>query len=292
MNTRALETLVRINQVQSFSKAAELQNMTLSALSMQMKSLETELNAQLFDRSFRPPKLTPLGRKVAAKALRVLEEQSELIALCGKDGELTGRFRLGMISSASVRLLPHFMAQISRIAPSAEFALSTGLSEQLFEQVHLGLLDAAVVTRVPQAPPDLRFDTIHQEEMVYAVPKSYAGRPLEDVSRLLPFIHFRPSTGIGNLIADYLKDNTEQPKQTTILDNLEASMEFVKSGLGYTLLPAPDVERCSDERVHIITDHAKRMFRELALVSRQEGLNRHWNDEILRIFRSLLPPPD
>lgn len=292
MQTRALETLVRINQVQSFSKAAELQNMTLSALSMQMKSLETELDAQLFDRSFRPPKLTPLGREVAAKAIRVLQEQGELTALCGKDGDLTGRFRLGLISSASVRLLPHFMAQISRSAPRAKFDLSTGLSEQLFEQVHLGLLDAAVATRVPQAPSDLHFDTISQEEMLYAVPRNHAHRPLQDISREIPFIHFRPSTGIGNLIASHLKNNAEQPQRTTILDNLEASMEFVKNGLGYTLLPAPDITRCADDRVHVITEHPKRMFRELALVSRQESLNRSWNEEILRILRTLLHPSD
>ena len=53
MNLTALKSLVRIDQVSSFSKAAELENMTLSALSMQMKTLESQLGVALFDRAFR-----------------------------------------------------------------------------------------------------------------------------------------------------------------------------------------------------------------------------------------------
>ena len=53
MQTRSLVTLVRISQVQFFSKAAELEGMTLSALSMQMKALEAEFGVNLFDRSCR-----------------------------------------------------------------------------------------------------------------------------------------------------------------------------------------------------------------------------------------------
>jgi len=286
MQIRSLETLVRIEQVQSFSKAAELQNMTLSALSMQMKSLETQLDVQLFDRSFRPPKLTPLGRSIAAQAARVLNEQNALTAMCGRDGELVGRFRLGLISSVGVRLLPKFLTQIRDAAPRASFELTTGLSEHLSEQVLQGLIDAAVVTSVPSPPKGLRFDAIAREEMAFAAPKQYADTAIEDLARGLPFIHFRPTTGIGSLIADYVRRHANQSRETVILDNLEASMEFVKAGLGYTLLPLPDVKRCADDRVHIFSDSANAMYRELALVSRPNNSYVHWIQAILHTFQS------
>jgi len=286
MQTRSLETLVRIEQVQSFSKAAELQNMTLSALSMQMKSLETRLDVQLFDRSFRPPKLTPLGRSIAAQAARLLDEQNVLTAMCGRNGELVGRFRLGLISSVSVRLLPEFLSQIHKDAPGASFELTTGLSEHLFEQVLQGVIDAAVVTSVPSPPKGLRFDAIAREEMAFAAPKQHAGIAIEDLARDLPFIHFRPTTGIGNLIADYVRCHANQPRKTVILDNLEASMEFVKAGLGYTLLPLPDIKRCADDRVHIFSEGANAMHRELALVSRQDSSYGRWIQVILHTFQN------
>ena len=104
MQTRSLETLIRIAQVQSFSQAAELQHMTLSALSMQMKALEAELGVALFDRSFRPPKLTPLGHQVAQQARVVVGQAEALQNLCLSKDRLVGRFRLGFIQSGSVRI--------------------------------------------------------------------------------------------------------------------------------------------------------------------------------------------
>ena len=285
MQTRSLETLVRIEQVQSFSKAADLQNMTLSALSMQMKSLEAQLDVRLFDRSFRPPKLTPLGRSIAVQAARILKEQDALTAMCGRQGELVGRFRLGLISSVSVRLLPKFLNLIQRDAPGASFELTTGLSEDLSEQVLQGLIDAAVMTSSPSPPKGLRFDAIAREAMAFAAPDSYADTAVEDLARSLPFIHFRPTTGIGNLIADHVRRHTTKPRQTIILDNLEASMEFVKEGLGYTLLPLPDIRRCADHRVHIFPESADTMYRELALVSRQDSSHMPWIAAIRETFQ-------
>lgn len=287
MQTRSLETLVRIEQVQSFSKAADLQNMTLSALSMQMKSLETRLDVRLFDRSFRPPKLTPLGRSIAVQAARILKEQDALTAMCGRYGELVGRFRLGLISSVSVRLLPKFLNLIRQDAPNASFELTTGLSEDLSEQVLQGLIDAAVMTSAPSPPKGLRFDAIAREEMAFAAPRQYADTAIEDLAQSLPFIHFRPTTGIGNLIADHVRRHTNKPRETIILDNLEASMEFVKEGLGYTLLPLPDIRRCADNRVHIFPESASTMYRELALVSRQDSSHVRWIQAILETFRSV-----
>ena len=95
MNIRALETLVQISQVQSFSTAAEIRNMTLSAVSMQMKALEAELDVELFDRQSRPPRLTPLGRQVAVQARAILSERDGLTMLCQDTGESRLKFDCG-----------------------------------------------------------------------------------------------------------------------------------------------------------------------------------------------------
>lgn len=102
MRTRLLETLVCIYRVQSFTRAAALQNMTLSALSMQMRTLEAELNAALFDRGFRPPQLTAVGRQIAVQAEELLKEEARIRSLCGSDNQLTGLYRLGFTQSAGV----------------------------------------------------------------------------------------------------------------------------------------------------------------------------------------------
>ena len=287
MQTRSLETLVRINQVQSFSKAARLQNMTLSALSMQMKALEKELNAELFDRTFRPPKLTPLGKRIAEQSGKVLKEQNTLKELCASDGALVGSFRLGVIQSASVRLLPSFLRSVKARAPHSSFELCSGLSEHLNEQVALGVLDAAIVTRVQEQLPNLHFERISQEEMCFAVPEAHAKTAIDDLPNILPFIHFRATSGIGNLIARSIEAQTNKPRNSIVLDSLEASVECVKAGLGYTLLPLPDILRCADESLHIHTGGVGAMSREIALVTRKENADLRWVQIIVGFFKDV-----
>lgn len=265
--------------------------MTLSALSMQMKALETHLGAALFDRSFRPPKLTPLGRRVAQQGETVLTAQRRLTEICATGDPLAGQFRLGFIQSASVRILPGFLTRIKATAPGAALEFSTGLSEDLCRDVALGLLDAAIVTRVDHPRSAVQFTVIGSEEMAFAVPARHAATPLDALPMALPFIHFRASSGIGNLIAGSLRALPDQPRETLFLDSLEAAVECVKAGLGYTLLPLPDIERCADGRVFIHRSREGAMWRDLALATRPENHDTLWARHLADILRDLVAPP-
>ena len=55
MDTRQLKSLTAIARTGSFARAAELVNLTPTAVSQQIQALETEVGASLFDRSSRPP---------------------------------------------------------------------------------------------------------------------------------------------------------------------------------------------------------------------------------------------
>ncbi|WP_299280722.1 LysR family transcriptional regulator [uncultured Tateyamaria sp.] len=244
MQTRALRSLLKIAKVGSFLKASEQLNMTLSALSMQMKALEVELGVQLFDRSVRPPRLTPMGRAVVDKAEGVIACEDALRDLCVQDDDLVGHFRVGFVTSAAARLLPSFLKNTQASMRRATFAFETGLSKALQEKVLTGGLDAAVVTGTTGYVQGLREVELRREPFVFAAAARIAGGGLEGLMTHTPFFHFMPQTGIGQLIADAMPSNARPADAPTIvLDNLEAIMGCVKAGLGFTLLPAPDVRR-------------------------------------------------
>lgn len=287
MQTRALETLVRILQVQSFSEAAQLQNMTLSALSMQMKALEAELGAELFDRSFRPPRLTPLGRQVAERAKDVIGAVDSLrdLSSAGAAG-LSGSFQLGFIQSASARILPKFVTLAQVREPQASFRYSSNLSEVLTEQVALGQIDAAIVTRVEGAARGLLADPIASEPMALAIPHAIAHMDARQLSQNLPFIHFRPSTGIGKLIAASLGAGQLPPKNTLVLDSIEACMECVKEGVGYTVLPLPDIKRYADARVRVVEGALEGLTRDLVMLTRNDAQTQRWRPKLLSLVQA------
>ena len=284
MQIRALETLVRISQVHSFSEAADLQFRTLSALSMQMKALEAELGVELFDRSFRPPRLTPIGRQIAQQAERVIAQAQILQNITMPDNSLVGHFRMGFIQSTGVRFLPKFIQQAKTAAPKASFQFISGLSEKLTELVLNNQLDAAVVTQVDDRSDALCYDVIATEDLALVVPTSEAELPIADLPEALTFIHVMPSTGIGRLIAKRQETLTRKPAKVLVLDSIEAALECVKLGLGYTILPLPDVQRYRDGDVFIHPAGPSRIKRKISLVSRPDAENSLWKAQLLKLF--------
>ena len=283
MNLRSLETLVEIAEQGSFIRTAESLNMTLSTVSMQMKVLEDELAVQLFDRSFRPPKLTPMGRKVAREAVGVLKASESLFVSCRPTDELTGDFRIGFVLTSSVRLLPDFLAKAREAVPGATFHVETGLSDDLASRLVSGTLDAAIVTG-GNLPRSIATHTLTREEMVYCLPSKAEGWKIERCMQEMPFIHFMPQTGIGRLIAQHLDDEGYSPKSVIVLDSVEAVAECVRAGVGFSILPEPDIRRTAGESVSLRSLREEPVMRELVLAYQKRGTLADKADVLAALF--------
>ncbi|XWN31292.1 MAG: LysR family transcriptional regulator [Devosia sp.] len=266
MQTRTLRTLVEIDTVGSFVTAASRLNMTLSAVSMQMKALEAELDAALFDRSFRPPRLTPLGRSICGQARQILAVESELRAACSPGDRLTGRYRVGFVPTASVRLLPTFLLNARALSADVEFDVVTGLSEALEAKVRGGDLDFAVVTESPSRDGVLHSKTLRQERLAFAAPATPVSREPRVLIETMSFLHFMPSSGIGKLISEHMQEFVGGGHGHVVLDSVEAIMECVNRGVGFTLLPEPDIRRYGDPSTRVFTAGPKELSRRLALI--------------------------
>ncbi len=263
MQTRALRTLTRIATIGSFAESAAQLNMTLSAVSMQMKALEEELGVALFDRTFRPPRLTPAGRAVAAQAGRILGEEEALLDLCAPTDRLAGVYRLGFVMTAGVRLLPGFLRRAGDALPEARFAFETGLSETLEARVLAGGLDAAVVT-AGGAVDGLAHHAVRREPLAFAAHRSLMREGPGETLAAHPFLQFRPSTGIGKRIAGLVP----QTGPRIVLDSVETIMECVRQQIGVTLLAQSDIERYADAKTAIFNVPGIEAVRELVLTTR------------------------
>ncbi len=281
MQTRNLKTLLKISNVSSFSAAAEELNMTLSTVSMQMTALETELGSKLFDRAFRPPRLTPIGRAVCDHAEQLVTAERGLLDACSGEADLTGHYRVGFVPTASIRLLPGFLIRAQKIAGDAQFEIETGLSEVLETGVLSGRLDAAVLTPSPVQQPELEHRTLRQEPLAYAAAETVSGCTAAELFERLPFFHFLPESGIGKLIALKLDEQGLRSDKPIFLDSVEAIMECVNKGIGFTLLPEPDIRRYGLDSTYVLESPG---HRDLALVTRKGGLPSRATDHLESLF--------
>lgn len=291
MRTSYLETLLAVHRYGSFSTAAQSRNMTLSALSMQMKTLEEDLGASLFDRSFRPPKLTPIGEKIAIEARMVVEAEARLRSHCSEEDELNGQFHIGFVTSTAARSLASFLRCASTQAPHARFTFETGLSEILCEAVRAGRLDAAIATEISEATAGLVCEPLYSEEMVLVTPLGHEELRQEALAAQLPFFHFMPDSGIGRLIAQFCGSLDVAPKQSIYLDNIEAIINCVSEGLGYSLLPKHEVYRYGETRVQASSCLPQPFFRTMSLVTRADPLSSIWRGPMLNLIRASVHQP-
>lgn len=163
-----LRALVTAVDAGSLSGAAPLLHRSQSAVSMQIKKLESALGRTVLLRSPRHLELTPLGTELLAYARRMLELQSEAqTALFGP--ELAGRVRLGVPDDyASTYLTPVLRSFASRYK-GVEIELTCEQSTSLIPRVVRGELDLALVSR--DKPQRGRF--LFQEPLVWVGAAKY-----------------------------------------------------------------------------------------------------------------------
>ncbi len=243
MNLRGLRTLVEIDRVGAFATAAEQLGLTLSAVSAQMKTLERELGVALFDRAHRPPAMTPAARAAAVHAQRIIAEVDAIRAIGAERSGLTGVFRVGFVPTASVRLMPDFLARAAEHHPKARFQVESGLSTEMLAKLASARLDAAVITETPETPPEITVRTLFTETFALAAPERAAGWELARCAEELPFVRFTPSSGIGLLVERHLRSVLCSVRETIMLDSVEAVMGCVNAGVGFAVLPEPDARR-------------------------------------------------
>ena len=285
MNLRALRTLAALQENGSFIAAAARLHLTASAVSMQMKMLERELGVALFDRSFRPPLITPMGRLIAGKAQIILRANDDLLDACRSGNVLSGEFRMGFVPTSSVRLLPDFLARAREWHPAAHFQIETGLSEALIRMVSTGALDAAIVTQTDDIPGNIHIQTVAEEELVFCLPPWCANYSIDECMTKLTFIHFMPMSGIGRLIAQYMSRAAWHPSNSIVLDSVEAVAECVMKGIGFSILPEPDIRRhFREDKILLRALSPEPLTRLLVLASISGGRMQMYIDALIKLF--------
>jgi DNA-binding transcriptional LysR family regulator len=133
----------------SFVRAASELHLTPSAVSLQIKELETAVRLPLFGRSGRASCLTPAGELLlndVNRALQALKEADE--TLNRLRGEETGIVSLGMVSNSKY-FLPRVLASFHAAHPGVELRVSVGNREQLLRLLVNGEIDFAVMGQPP-----------------------------------------------------------------------------------------------------------------------------------------------
>lgn len=230
MELRQLEYFVAVAEKRNFTRAAEKVRISQSGVSAQIRQLERELRAELFDRSARVATLTVAGQAAlghARAALAAAAAMSE--AVSEVTGLIRGQVTVGMVNGCTLAPLFDALAAFRDAHPGVELCLLEESSDRLIAAVRSGTVDLALAG-MAAAPAGMEALTITSERLMAAVRPDHPLARHDQVAlgdlASHPIICMPPGTGLRAVL-----DEACAARQQRLPIVLEASAADAIAGL-------------------------------------------------------------
>lgn len=245
MNLRDLRYVCAVVEHRHFGRAAEACHVSQPTLSGQIRKLEAYLGVDLFERSNRTVRPTPVGEEIAARARLLLQQAAEIerLAQAGRDPE-AGPLRLGMIATVAPALLPLCLPALRQRFPRLRPAFVEDLTDILLQRLADGRLDAAVIAT---DPPDssLKSIALYSEPFLVAMPFDHplagAGRVRTRDLKTAQLLLLTDGHCLRDQALEVCAAAVPPGQIDTSATSLETLLNLVGAGLGLTLVPALSV---------------------------------------------------
>ncbi len=254
---RQLRYLEALAQYRHFGRAAEACAVTQPALSMQIRDLERELEAELIERRPGEAALTETGVEVVRRGERVLAAARDLVDFARHRGRLlSGRLKLGIIPTLAPYVLPKILPKLQARHPDLAVELRETQTKVLIEELERGELDV-VMLALPLPGAEIETLRLFDDPFLLAVP---AGDPLPRSARVNPreidqqrLILLEEGHCLRDQALAYCATARHGMPLSLGATSLATVMQMVANGYGVTLVPevAVDVE-VRDQRVKLL----------------------------------------
>ncbi|MFI6938537.1 LysR family transcriptional regulator [Streptomyces sp. NPDC050418] len=175
MELRQLDYFVAVAEERNFTRAAERVHISQSGISAQIRQLERDLGAELFDRSGRTVTLTVAGKAALEHARAAIAAGRAVAQAVDEVSDLVrGHLTVGMVVGCTVTPLFDALAAFHAAHPRVEISVLEDSSDRLTEGVRTGAIDVALIGAAATTPDGLDALTLIDERIVAVIPAEHA----------------------------------------------------------------------------------------------------------------------
>ena len=237
-----------IAEEQSFTRAAQRCFVVQSALSRQIKSLESELGVRLFARTSRKVEVTPAGEAFVEQARLCLgAAERAKVAAAAAHGDIRGALTIGVIPTVTAVDVAAVLGAFRRSYPEVGVHVRTGGSDEFLRRIAAGELDVGFLGLAEGVTPrGVQTRELSQERLVAVLSEGHrlAGRRrlrLKDLADE-PFVDF-PEGSSGREQSDLAFERARLRREVSLeVNTADLLTGLVRQGLGVALV-APSVAR-------------------------------------------------
>jgi len=241
MQIESLKVFCDLSETESFTKAAQINHVTQSAVSQQISSLERQFKSLLIERSKKKFRLTREGQVLYDYSKQIIQTYDALYSRLQEIKDIiSGTIRLATIYSIGLHDLPPYLKKFLKAYPTVNVHVEYRRSNQVYEDVLGNVVDLGLVA-YPVKDAKLEIIPLRKDMMVlvchpqhpFAKLKSI---PLKAISGQ-KFIGFEPDIPTRRAIDKILKENEIQVQHVMEFDNIETVKRAVEIDAGISIVP-------------------------------------------------------
>jgi LysR family hydrogen peroxide-inducible transcriptional activator len=299
MNIRDLEYLIAVAKHNSFIKASEECHVSQPTLSGQIKKLEDNLGAQIFERTTKRVSVTNFGKEIIKKAKTIIDKTDEIKNLSSDyKNPWHQPIKIGVIPSLGPYLIPNFLVNLRKNNKNSKIYIDEDITENITEKLDSRELDAILLaTDIDKE----KFEQIElfEEPFWVAYTKNSKLDELDEIKTGDLDLNHLLLLSDGHCLRDqimeiweaYDKNNNILSEYDTKASSLETLINLVAVGEGFTFVPALALQSAwtTDKGIQVRKLKHKKAYRKIRLVFRKNYYKKNLLIELSRTIIDFLP---
>ena len=241
MQIESLKVFCDLAETESFTRAAQINNVTQSAVSQQISSLERQFKSLLIERSKKKFRLTREGQVLYEYSKQVIQTYDSLHNRLQEIKDIiSGTIRVATIYSIGLHDLPPYLKKFLKNYPTVNVHLEYRRANQVYEDVLSNVVDLGLVA-YPARDPKLEVVPLRKDTLVLICHPQHPLAKYKSIkiSHLTgqKFVSFEPDIPTRKAIDKVLKDHNVVVETVMEFDNIETVKRAVEIEAGVSLVP-------------------------------------------------------
>jgi len=241
MQIESLKVFCDLAETESFTKAAQINSVTQSAVSQQISALERTFKSLLIERSKKKFRLTREGQTLYEYSKQIIQTYESLHSKLQELKDIiSGTIRVATIYSIGLHDLPPYVKKFMKSYPTVNIHVEYRRANQVYEDVLGNVVDLGLVA-YPTRDPKLEIVPLRKEPLVlithpqhpFARQKSVKLKALAGQK----VIGFEPDIPTRKALDKILKEYDVEVKHVMEFDNVETVKRAVEIDAGISIVP-------------------------------------------------------
>lgn len=271
MQIESLKVFCDLAETESFTKAAQINNVTQSAVSQQISSLERQFKSLLIERSKKKFRLTREGQVLYDYSKQIIQTYDTLHnRLQEIKNIISGTIRLATIYSIGLHDLPPYLKKFLKGYPTVNVHVEYRRANQVYEDVLGNVVDLGLVA-YPNRDTKLEAVPLRKDRLVLICHPQHPlaknkGIRIGAISGQ-KFIGFEPDIPTRKAIDKILKEHAVEVNNVMEFDNIETVKRAVEIDAGISIVPQTTVlQEVSKQTLSQVQLEDGEFFRPLAAI--------------------------